>query len=80
MPLVAFIIRIYHDARSPERQITETVQIKFGLKISVFINSRDIGMRLQIYCLSPALYRATEINLTQVSEKNLVYFYFSKQK
>jgi len=32
--LVGFIIRIYHDTRSPERQISETKVLKF-IKCSI---------------------------------------------
>jgi len=31
MYLVGFIIRIYHDARSPERLIWETCTLKFNM-------------------------------------------------
>ena len=61
--------------------IKKTVQIKFGLRIPVFINHRDTGLRLKIYCLGPALYRATDIStLLKFLTKFLVYSYFSKQK
>ena len=59
----------------------ETVQIKFGLKISVFINPRDSGLRLQLYCLVPALCRATEIStLLNFLKKKFLFTLISANK
>ena len=37
MNLIVFIIRIYHDARSPERQITANVDYHGYLNVSRFV-------------------------------------------
>ena len=56
-------------------------QIKFGLKISVFINPRDSGLRLQLYCLVPALCRATEIStLLNFLKKKFLFTLISANK
>jgi len=39
MHLVGFI-RIYHDARSPERQILHVINIYYELKVNVISNAK----------------------------------------
>ena len=40
MHLIGFIIRIYHDARSPERQIKKCEELKL---IPIYVSSIDIS-------------------------------------
>jgi len=43
--LIGFIIRIYHDARSPERQINELVYVELvGFLERMIFNTRQCGL------------------------------------
>ena len=46
MHLVGFIIRIYHDARSPERQIPDMDIYHWGVDLAVTGRIRDIGQKV----------------------------------
>ena len=46
MHLVGFIIRIYHDAQSPERQIRDMDIYHWGLGLAVTGRIRDMGQNV----------------------------------